>query len=57
MYHLVTIQIKKSLKTFTREYVKYHCKTKNPKYWKEKLLNDLKRETIRTYSEQAQTRV
>jgi len=42
---------KKSLKTFTREYVKYHCKTKNPKYWKEKLSNDLKRETIRTYSE------
>lgn len=42
---------KKSLKSFTREYVNYHCKTKNPKYWKENLLDDLKRETIRTYSE------
>jgi hypothetical protein len=42
---------KKSLKTYAREYVKFHSKTKNPEYWKHDLMNDLKRETIRTYSE------
>jgi hypothetical protein len=42
---------KKSLKKYAREYVKFHQLTKNKKYWKKELYDDLKRETIRTYSE------
>lgn len=42
---------KKSLKKYAREYVKFHQLTKNKKYWDKELYDDLKRETIRTYSE------
>lgn len=42
---------KKSLKKYAREYVKFHQLTKTKKYWEKELYDDLKRETIRTYSE------
>jgi len=42
---------KKSLKKYAREYVKFHQLTKQKSYWEKELHDDLKRETIRTYSE------
>ena len=42
---------KKSLKHHARAYVKFHQLTKNKEYWDKELYEDLKRETIRTYSE------
>ena len=42
---------KKSLKKYAREYVKFHQLSKTRKFWEKDLHDDLKRETIRTYSE------
>jgi len=41
----------KSLKKYAREYVKFHQMSKTRKFWEKDLNEDLKRETIRTYSE------
>lgn len=47
---------KKSLKKYTREYVKFHQSSKEKKFWKKDLYDDLKRETVRTYSETQYTK-
>ena len=47
---------KKSLKQYAREYVKFHQMTKTKEFWEKDLNEDLKRETIRTYSETQTTK-